>query len=83
MEEILCVGIQHLDFQNRDGERVLGTKVYYTQHDSDGRVEGVKAGSFWIAGDFWCELKVQPKVNGKYVVYYNRYGKVSSFVDAK
>ena len=41
MEEILCVGIQHLDFQNRDGERVLGTKVYYTQHDSDGRVEGV------------------------------------------
>ena len=81
MDEITCVGLRHLDFVNKDNEKVFGTTVFFTQHDE--KIEGVAAGKLWVPGDKWFDLKVQPKVGGKYVVFYNRYGKVANFADAK
>lgn len=81
MEEITCVGLRHLDFVNHEGERVFGTSVFFTQLDEN--VEGVAAGKLWVPGDKWFDLKVQPKVGGKYTVFYNKKGKVHSFADAK
>lgn len=81
MEEIMCVGLRHLDFVNREGERVFGTSVFYTQQDE--AVEGVVAGKLWVPGDKWFDLKVQPKVGGKFTVFFNKKGKVHSFADVK
>lgn len=81
MDEITCVGLRHLDFVNNRGERVFGTSVFYTQEDAD--IEGLAAGKLWVPGDKWFDLKVQPKVGGKYMVFYNKKGKVHSFADAK
>ena len=81
MEEIMCVGLRHIDFVNREGERVFGTSVFYTQEVEN--IEGVAAGKLWVPGDKWFDLKVQPKVGGKYTVFYNKKGKVQFFADAK
>lgn len=81
MDEILCVGLRHLDFVNYEGERVYGTSVFYTQKDNE--IEGVAAGKLWVPGDMWDDLKVQPKVGCKYMVFYNKKGKVQSFSEVK
>ena len=81
MDEITCVGLRHMDFVNNEGERVFGTSVFYTQEDE--AIEGVAAGKFWVPGDKWFDFKVHPKVGGKYIVFYNKKGKVHSFADAK
>lgn len=81
MDEITCVGLRFLDFVNLEGERVFGTSVFFTQLDEN--VEGVAAGRLWVAGDKWLDLNVQPKVGGKYTVFYNKKGKVHCFADAK
>lgn len=81
MDEIKVVGLRHLDFMNREGERVFGTSVFYTQQDDD--VEGVAAGKLWVPGEKWSVLKVRPVVGGKYMVFYNKKGKVHSFADVK
>lgn len=81
MEEIMCVGLRHLDFVNSKGERVFGTSVFYTQQDE--AVAGVAAGKLWVPGDKWFDLKVQPKVGGKFTVFFNKKGKVHSFADVK
>lgn len=81
MDEITCVGLRHLDFVNNQGERVSGTSVFYTQEDEN--IEGLAAGKLWVSADKWFDLKVQPKVGGKYMVFYNKKGKVHSFADVK
>lgn len=81
MDEILCVGLRHVDFVNYEGERVIGTSVFYTQQGEN--MEGVAAGKLWVPGEKWSGLKVQPKVGGKYLVFYNKMGKVQSFSDVK
>lgn len=81
MDEILCVGLRHLDFVDHEGERVYGTNVFYTQQGEG--IEGVAAGKLWVYGDKWDDLKVQPKVGGKYMVFYNKKGKVQSFSEVK
>lgn len=81
MDEILCVGLRHLDFVNYQGERVYGTNVFYTQ-EGEG-IEGVAAGKLWVPGEKWFDLNVQPKVGGKYKVFFNKKGKVQSFSDVK
>lgn len=81
MDEITCVGLRQVDFVNNEGERVSGTSVFYTQQDDN--VEGVAAGKLWVPGDKWFDLKVRPKVGGKYIVFYNKKGKVHSFADVK
>lgn len=81
MDEILCVGLRHVDFVNYQGERVNGTSVFYTQQGEG--IEGVAAGKLWVPGEKWDDLKVQPKVGGKYMVFYNKKGKVQSFSDVK
>lgn len=81
MDEITCVGLREVDFVNNEGDRVSGMSVFYTQQD--GNVEGVAAGKLWVPGYKWFELKVQPKVGGKYIVFYNKKGRVHSFADVK
>lgn len=81
MDEILVVGLRHLDFVNYEGERVHGTSVFYTQQGEG--IEGVAAGKLWVSGEKWDDLKVQPKVGGKYMVFYNNKGKVQCFSEVK
>lgn len=81
MDEITCIGLRHLDFVNNEGERVFGTTVFYTLEDE--HIEGLAAGKLWVHGDKWSDLKVQPKVGCKYMVFYNRKGNVHSFADVK
>lgn len=81
MDEIVCVGLRHVDFVNYEGERVYGTSVFYTQQGEG--IEGVAAGKLWVPGDKWDDLKVQPKVGGKYMVFYNKKGKVQFFSEVK
>lgn len=81
MEEIKVVGLKHVDFVNREGERVNGTSVFFTQ--AEDHVEGEAAGKLWVPAEKWDGLKVRPKVGGQYVVYFNKKGKVQTFADVK
>lgn len=81
MEEIKVVGLKYVDFVNREGERVHGTSVFFTQ--SEDHVEGESTGKLWVPAEKWDGLKLRPKVGGLYVAYFNKKGKVQAFADVK
>ena len=81
-EKIYVVGIQFMNFKGNDGQQVDGVKVYYTQQVSRKGLTGDIAGNFFVSRQYWDGLPYHPKDGEECLVYFNRYGKVSSFAAA-
>ena len=78
-EKIYVVGIQFMNFKGNDGQQVDGVKVHYTQQVDRKGLTGNIAGNFFVSRQYWDNLPYQPKCCDECLVYFNRYGKVSSF----
>lgn len=78
-EKIYVVGVQHMDFKGSDGQPVTGVKIFYTQQVTRRGLTGDFAGNFFVSRQYWDGLAYQPKCGEECYVYFNRYGKVSSF----
>ena len=78
-EKIYVVGVQHMDFKGSDGQAVTGVKIFYTQQVTRRGLTGDIAGNFFVSRQYWDGLAYQPQCGGECYVYFNRYGKVSSF----
>ena len=81
-EKIYVVGVQHMDFKGSDGQPVTGVKIFYTQQVDRKGLTGDVAGNFFVSRQYWDNLPYQPKCGDECLVYFNRYGKVSSFAAA-
>lgn len=81
-EKIYVVGVQHMDFKGSDGQPVTGVKIFYTQQVTRRGLSGDIAGNFFVSRQYWDNLPYQPKCGDECLVYFNRYGKVSSFAAA-
>lgn len=78
-EKIYVVGVQFMNFKGNDGKQVDGVKVHYTQQVNRQGLSGDIAGNFFVSRQYWDNLPYQPKCGAECLVYFNRYGKVSSF----
>lgn len=78
-EKVYVVGIQFMNFKGNDGKQVDGVKVYYTQEVSRQGLTGDIAGHFFVSRQCWDNLPYHPECGDECLVYFNRYGKVSSF----
>ena len=70
--QIQIVGVQHLDFTNDDGDRVIGTNLHVNLPDPS--VDGLKARKIFIAKDFPMPPDIKP--NEVVDIDFNDRGKV-------
>lgn len=81
-EKIYVVGVQHMDFKGDDGKPVTGVNIFYTQQVTRRGLTGDIAGKFFVSRQYWDNLPYHPEVGAECLVYFNRYGKVSTFAAA-
>lgn len=77
MDIIRIIGRQAMAFKGQDGNDVQGTQYYYLESDS--RVEGQKAGKFFLTASRLMHVGYVPQVGDAVKVYYNRFGKPDMF----
>lgn len=81
-EKIYVVGIQFMSFKGNDGQQVDGVNVFFTQQANRTGLTGDVTGKFFVSRQYWDNLPYHPEVGAECLVYFNRYGKVSSFAAA-
>lgn len=78
MDKINVVGLRDVSFDDeKTGRTVSGTSVFYTMEDE--HTSGLMAGKMFISASVRDSMEYFPAVGDQCWVYYNRYGKVSSF----
>lgn len=77
--EFKVIGLGKVDFETRDGNRIIGYSVFVTFHRSG--VDGLAAEKFFISDS---KFSASPFKLGDIVeIFFNRYGKVNSIVPVK
>lgn len=77
MEIRTLVGIRRVDMNTREGGHIVGYKFFVTYKED--YVEGVVTDSFFLSDDKLGNVQHFPSVGSELKVYYNRYGRVSTF----
>lgn len=77
-DKMLIVGYRDVSFKDNDSGREVNGKTYFFTCKQD-HVVGVMAGKLFCSAQLLADLSYKPEVGDEVMVYYNRYGKVSSF----
>ena len=77
-EKILIVGYRDVNFTDDSGRSVQGRSYYYEQEGVN-NVTGVLAGKLFVSASVLGSMAEKPEVGDTVMVYYNRFGKPSSF----
>ncbi len=68
------LGIQRIDFTNKEGETIRGTNIYCAFPDE--KVEGFRAEKFFLKEGF--ALPKDVKIDGQINLFFNMNGKVEA-----
>lgn len=74
---VKIIGVQELDFETRQGERIQGTNLFAEYPDD--YVVGVKCEKFFVRKSIDCK---NIAVNSYYDITFDRRGKIDKIVDA-
>ncbi len=79
-DRVCIVGIRTVDFKDsQSGKPVTGFSFYYTMEENNSKLEGVSCGKIFVSSEYFSKLSYVPSVGQECFVYYNRFGKLSSF----
>lgn len=74
---VKVIGIQELDFETKQGERIQGTNLF-TEYPDD-YVEGIRCEKFFVRRSIDCK---NVKINSYYDITFDRRGKLAKIEDA-
>lgn len=75
MNELNVVGIERIDYQNKNGYRVVGNR-YHCLFEAKA-VTGMATDFLYLSDTFIEQNKIHIEVGDNLAVYYNKYGKVA------
>lgn len=71
--ECILIGIQHLDYVNKQGRHIQGNKLFYTFVQNN--VEGFACDSCFIGSHIALPDNIQ--LGEKFIIYFDRFRRVS------
>lgn len=74
-----CIGLRSVQFTGSDGKDISGVTFWLSYKDD--HIEGVGVEKFFVSAARVSDLTFVPSVGSKCDVRFNKYGKVSDFVE--